>query len=117
MTMKHSFAGAAVMLGVLVLAQAAASEGLPVGPDLADAGWTVLTVPETAATQFSGRPDGATEVTATAAAAAATEPPSWRARPASNSFVGTPVAACNCTSGPTRPRETFFLVLHAESDF
>ena len=62
--MVSSFAGIAVMLGVFILAWPAGSEGLPVRPDLAKAGWKVLKFAGKPATQFTGRADGAIEVTA-----------------------------------------------------
>ena len=52
------------MLGVLFFAQPAGTEGLPVRPDLAKAGWKVLTFAGKTATRFTGRVDGAIEVTA-----------------------------------------------------
>ena len=64
MTTISSSAGAAVMLGLIFLAQPAGSQVLPVRPDLSKAGWKVLTFPGKPATQFTGRADGAIQVTA-----------------------------------------------------
>ncbi len=65
MTAISSYAGTAVVLSVLFLAQPAGSEGLPVRPDLAKAGWKVLTFAGKPATRFTGRADGTIQVTAT----------------------------------------------------
>ncbi len=62
--MISSYAGIAVMFGMLMLARPAGSEGLSVRPDLAKAGWKVLTFAGKPATQFTGRADGAIQVTA-----------------------------------------------------
>ena len=51
-------------LGVFLLTHHAGSESLPVRLDLGEAGWKVLTLPGKAATRFTGRSDGAIEVTA-----------------------------------------------------
>lgn len=64
MTSIPSYAGTAVLLGILFLAQPAGSEGLPVRPDLAKAGWKVLTFAGKPATRFTGRADGSIQVTA-----------------------------------------------------
>lgn len=65
MTAISSFAGTAVVLSVFFLAQPAGSKGLPVRPDLAEAGWKVLTFAGKPATRFAGRADGTIQVTAT----------------------------------------------------
>ena len=59
-----SYAGTAVMLGVIFLTQPAGSEGLPVTPDLAKVGWKMLAFAGKPATRFTGRADGAIQVTA-----------------------------------------------------
>ena len=64
MTTISSCTGAAVILGLVFLAQPAGSQVLPVKPDLSKAGWKVLTFAGKPATQFIGRADGAIQVTA-----------------------------------------------------
>ena len=58
MSMRSSPVGAALLVAALCLAGPAGSAASPMKADLERAGWKIFALPETAATQFSGRADG-----------------------------------------------------------